>query len=166
MPTTYCNWLCQEVKIYLKWIFHFKFGFLMTRVTLLYLHQLSPQFLWRKFPNKKTNSPSMERNFYSILIVPLFIQWQELQGLDAKATVCKMLHKHKRWVVLALMNSKLMTPPNPWEEIETQRSCGWYKGLEWIIGKIGIGRFSSPTQHYFKSINAGLQSPSTVNARH
>lgn len=26
-----------------------------------------------KIPNKPTNSPSMERNIYSVLIVPLFI---------------------------------------------------------------------------------------------
>lgn len=53
MPSTHCNWLCQQVKISLKWIFYFKLGFLMTGVTLLYLQQLSWQFLWEKNSTKQ-----------------------------------------------------------------------------------------------------------------
>lgn len=63
MPSTHCNWLCQQVKISLKWIFHFRVGFLMTKVTQLCLQLLFPPFLWeKKNPNKTTSSPGMERN--------------------------------------------------------------------------------------------------------
>lgn len=55
----------------------------------------------------------MERNVYLVLIVPLFIQQYKIQVLDTRAPVFKMLHKHIRLVVLALMDlDKLMPPPN------------------------------------------------------
>lgn len=57
MPSTHCNWLCQQVKISLKWIFHFKLGFLMTRVSLLCLQQLFAPFLWKKKQQRNPVAP-------------------------------------------------------------------------------------------------------------
>lgn len=64
------------------------------------------------------------------------------------------------------MNFELMTAPKARGEIGAQRSGGCCKGLEGVIGKRRVRRLSSPPQHFFKSINAGLQPPGAANVRH
>lgn len=90
MPSTHCNWLCQQVKTSLKWIFHFRLGFLMTKVTQLCLQQLSPPFLWEKKIPTKQPTALLWRETSN-----LFIHQQEIQALNTEGTTWRMLHKQK-----------------------------------------------------------------------
>lgn len=90
MPSTHCNWLCQQVKISLKWIFHFRVGFLMTKVTQLCLQLLFPPFHWKKKIPTKQPAALVWRETSN-----LFIQQQEIQALNTEGTTCRMLHKQK-----------------------------------------------------------------------
>lgn len=87
----------------------------------------------------------METNIYLILIVPLFIEFGRC-----------FTNTEDEW---SLSQWILMTPPNTWEEIETQKSSGWCKRPGAGYWRNRIPWLSRSPQCHFKSINldCGLQ---------